>query len=804
MNEDIYNPKVAEFEQKILKLQRDILDGTFKIETTFQLDLLFEKIESIWKEYEYIYNEIENPISKKALLGYLNEETEFLKILTSLVNNLQHYRHVVGDFIETSVLENIWNDVKTILTCNHKLNNYYKGVFSTMQKSAKTMQNNMLYKQEFEALFDTIDVTKKETQEAVNRIEELTNATERNDILEIYKEDSKKVKEKIEKKQEEIENFAQEVIPAIDRLYDVLDGSELAFEIEKTNFKEENRENVLIDKQYLETLSLTTEKIDYIKLVMENILKQNGKKQRIKCNGKMISVPKKYVGRFNWCQTELYKFQKQYEQEIMAMVDLDENNLKKEQEEYATIYVQFKEVNDRLLSLAEKAKPYSNTNQVVAVASLNKEPLYVMKNSLNRFNNYFMEYKRLQKELTRFSERHNIKVPVIENMDTVENLEKELYNQIYKLKDRKLQLEVQKEDTSTIELEIKKKQDKLYQMNKGKQFTIFANLKVLFKSALLVGDISNFYTEVVKNPENLLKNPNYTDKEKRSILNEIYTKMDRCIQNAKDNKICVQNFLQNQVNNVKRRINILPKLSKNTFKITDIRDAKNKNAFKVAVATASVVAVAVVGIQGLSNLSTTSQMEIEKNIEMNSEEYVLASNPNVSPMTKEVIFSSAEENMEKSNIHHVKELFKEEQKKENTFVVETLEKKIIDQNEIVTPKEKENTYEKIFENNYVDFGETFEINKPEIYANYLDAANEENVLKASNDLDSKRVVDGITYEYNGEYIFISSHDEDAEAKKSALEANGAVQVNYRGANENGWEGYFADENVTFTNEGRGR
>ena len=37
---------------------------------------------------------------------------------------------------------------------------------------------------------------------------------------------------------------------------------------------------------------------------------------------------------------------------------------------------------------------------------------------------YFIEYKRLQKELLRFGERNNLKVPSIESIENVEIAEK--------------------------------------------------------------------------------------------------------------------------------------------------------------------------------------------------------------------------------------------------------------------------------------------------------------------------------------------------------------------------------------------
>lgn len=820
MNKDIYNPRVANLEQEISKLEKEILNGTYKMETTFHLDLLYEKIKNLWKEYESIYNEIENPLSKSSLVSYLNKETEFLKLLTSFVNNLEHYRHIAGDFIETSALEKTWNDVKIVLECKNQLKHYYnsfyslynKTGYSKTSKSVSSNQNDIIYNQEFTWLNDAIHRTEKEADDAMNRIEEVGNATER--ITDDYEKDNEKVKTL----SNEMSKTIKDAIPSINRLYAIVDGKMIDYEVDAEDFQEENRKDIIIDEEYLKTLSLV-EQIEYIKLVMQNIINSKGKKRRVKYNGEIVSIPEKYYGKWIKCQTKMKECMREYEKEIVNPL-LEEQNEEKCKEEYANLYSEFQQVNDRLLRLTENAKSYMNTNQVVAVASLNKEPLYVLKTSLNRFNTYFVEYKRLQKELIRFSERNNLKVPTIENIEKVEVAEKEIYSQIYLLKNER----TKQEDTSVFDTKIKQLRSQLYQMNKGKRFAIFANLKVLFKGTLLAEDISAFYARVVENPDKLLKSKEYADKEKESILKDILEKMNHSLANAKnqDDKLKntekehttkVKNILVEQVSKVKRGINLLSKNLKVTFKIGNIREAKNKKRLAIAVGTAAIVSCACVGIQGLMTSSNetvntkSTETNIESNLLVSNSVSTLTDNLEISSQMSSISFEN--EYLDQGEINNLKALFKEQEEKENSVITpkkeETKEVQVVSHAEIVTPKEVEvPSYENALDDEYVDFGDTFTIKDKEIYQNYLDAANEENALKASNPINSVRVVDGITYEYNGEYIFISNKDEDAEAKKNALEANGAKQVNYRGANENGWEGYFVDENVTFTNEGRGR
>ena len=102
-----------------------------------------------------------------------------------------------------------------------------------------------------------------------------------------------------------------------------------------------------------------------------------------------------------------------------------------------------------------------------------------------------------------------------------------------------------------------------------------------------------------------------------------------------------------------------------------------------------------------------------------------------------------------------------------------------------------------------DFGDTFTTTGI-IYKNQNDMANEEKEVKTYFDALSTRKIGGIVYDYNGEKITIFDTDTDAEAKKTALEKNGAKQIGYVGRNKNanykGYEGFFNENDVNFSNE----
>lgn len=816
MNTDIYNERVASFQVSTKDLENDILKGSLKMETSYHLDQLFSKIDRLWKEFESIYKNIENPVSQNQLLRNLEEEINFLTLLSNLINSLLHYRHVTGDFIDTPVLKNAWKDVCTILNFKNNMANYYKGMENLFQKMSDIrVKNAELYNQEF----FWFESKEKEFDEAKNRIEEIGKAEHRIDPSNgAYQDDMRVISNK---DSNSLNELSAKTMQSIDNFYKMIDveygiKSEFQEALDKNLDKEIS--DIQLDENYMNTLSLP-QQIKYVKLVIANIEAIGGKKTTVKYKGisKRISSEKKCVSSWIKCQTKLRTLTNQYESELSSALE-DQ----KAKEEYASLYEQFVAVEKRLFSLRENAKEFMNTNEVVAVATLNKEPFYVLKKSLNRFNEYFVAYKRLQKEMKNLAEKHDLgEIPTLSEIEDVEVHEAELYDQIHFLKNQKEKMNVG-QNTDKINAEIKDLQSELYKLNRGKKFALFANLKVKFKSTQLSETISTYYAELAENPEKFVKSKEYSDKEKKHVLNDMVTRLKKIVdteekkeESAKKNNILVEQFCK-----VKRALNLLPKNSKNTFKIKKSRNAVNANEMGVRIASVSALLICVGTIFALATSNKevfaqekTNTFGVENGIEEDT--FVAVSEQKYS------------ENSLSNNLH---EIIKEKEDKAKLNVIgtviagedEALKKLKEEKSNFENPKTEDMqkikagitqeipSYESALENvkmDYIDFDDYFTSTDGNVYQTAVEASNEENPQSAYYGKESLREVEGIVYKYNDTIITVYENQPDAEATRTALINNGAEQVGVLGKNENtstkGWEGYFNDEKIQLVLEDEG-
>lgn len=812
MNTDIYNERVASFQVSVRDLENDILNGSLKMETSYHLDQLFSKIDRLWNEFESIYKNIENPISQNQLLVNLRDEIEFLILLSNLINSLLHYRHVTGDFISTPILKNAWNDVCTIINFKNKMANYEKGMDYLTQKMLDIrVKNAKLYSQEFHWFENILSATEKEFDEAKNRIEEIGKAEQRIDPSNgTYQDNMRVISHKASNFLDELSAKTMQSIDNFYRMIDVEYGIKSEFQeaIDKSLDKEIS--DVQLDANYMNTLSLP-QQIKYVKLVIANIEAIGGQKTTVKYKGitKRISSEKKCVSNWIKCQAKLRTLTNQYESELSSTLE-DQ----KAKEEYASLYEQFVTVEERLFSLRENAKEFMNTNQVVAVASLNKEPFYVLKKSLNRFNEYFVVYKRLQKEMKNLAEKYDLgEIPTLSEIEDVEVREAELYGQIHFLKNQKEKMELG-QNTDEINAEIKELQSELYKLNRGKKFALFANLKVKFKSIQLSEDISTYYARLAENPENFVQSKEYSDKEKKYVLNAITTRLKKIVEaegkkeeNKKKNNILVEQFCK-----VKRGLNLLPKNIKNTFKIKKSRNAVDVNemGLRIARVSALVACFGTIAVLASSNKEVfarekTNTFGIENDIEedtfvaVNEQKH---SENSISNDLHEII--KEEEDTTKLNVigtvltGHDEAIKKLEEEKTNFENLKTDKM----QNIKASVTEKIPSYESALENaemDYIDFDDYFTSTDGNVYQTALEASNEENPQSTYYGKDSVREVAGIVYKYNDTIIPVYKDQVDAEATRIALINNGAEQVGVLGMNENastkGWEGYFNDEKI---------
>ena len=193
MNIDIYNKKVAQFQLEVNELEKRIIHDAIPMANIFDFNTLKKEVEILLNEYTSIYESIANLVNRQQLLEYLETENNFLTLLVSMLNHLNHYHNVIG-FVENAQIEREWIDVKKVLSFNYEKSTIYKKLaeklksFTTPSKEPTPKDN-----QEFFELKDQLTIleSSKDMDEAFNRIEELGNSEaslqEKNDEIEKLK-----------------------------------------------------------------------------------------------------------------------------------------------------------------------------------------------------------------------------------------------------------------------------------------------------------------------------------------------------------------------------------------------------------------------------------------------------------------------------------------------------------------------------------------------------------------------------------------------------------------------------------------
>ena len=140
MNQEIYNKNVSSFKQNLKELEQNILDGTIKMETILDFNQFFREVGTILTEYEGLYNDMTSAVSKSQLLEYLEDENDFLVLLVSLLNKLEHYHHTIG-FVSNQEIASEWKDVQNVLKGKkvEKEVRHYFYQTSSMENTTKTV-----------------------------------------------------------------------------------------------------------------------------------------------------------------------------------------------------------------------------------------------------------------------------------------------------------------------------------------------------------------------------------------------------------------------------------------------------------------------------------------------------------------------------------------------------------------------------------------------------------------------------------------------------------------------------------------
>ncbi len=794
MNEDVYNYKVASYKQKLNDLEKNILNGTINIETKKDFEEFFINVKDLFEEGKKIYKNLVNPVSMANYELYLQNENEFMILLKSLLDILNKYHKNIS-FVSKEELHEEWFNLKIIINYNK----IKKKLANIIKLLSNPRTENIGLHEGFLALEKELEYTESEA----------------NDAGEYFYSKSNDYHEKLI-------GCSIESLEAIDYLIDKVDTLSNKEFYEKVLSEPIKENDIKVDETYLETLNPVTAKIDYLKMVLGNIEGLPGRKVSVKYKGKEKRISKYKSNVSNWlnCQNLIDKYEIQYKNEIDALTKDEIDNESKET--YAKLYLGLNEVDDKMYALGEEAQKVKNTNQVVTVTTINKSPFYVRKDKLNVFNNIFVMSKRLQNEKKAFSEKHNIEeINSEDDYTKLQAWKRNIFDRLNFLKDK-----------SDSEQEVANLKQDLTKVKKSENLAIFANIQILLKKLNISDEEKKLFSKVFEKPEEFIKSGIYNLSAKKAILSkiistypsEVKSKIENELYNTlgnpkeeikttraikKENRI--KAVLEKQISRVRRAFNTLPKKLENVKKIINLKEPINSKKIALGVYSTAAVSAAFVGINVLLNnsngLDHTNAFGIENSVDdtFSSNSSIRNVKEAVKKETKQAVnVVSSYFNEENSTIYDLNNIFS---LKDSNQALSNNNQTNLEINEI--EKEKENEKESNIDNkDYHNFGDRFMAKDSEVFMKADDALKKENAYKPYFGNETYRTIEGISYEYNGEVITIFSDEPDAEAKKVALENNGAVEISYVSSNENsselGYEGFFAEDNVVFENEIEGR
>ena len=222
MNQDVYNKRVAEFQDGLRNFKEDIISGKIVVKNFPDFGRVCETTRYFKQEYDSICSGIINSISRKILEERLKEEMEFFKFLSILLKNLKHYHRVIH-FVPEKEIQKEWGYLITILKeymIDAEMNRLYEKGLKSNPNSANTY-NSILQTKEYNEMLEQVKIRdnlhfSQDTLDAMNKIEELGSATER--IDDEISQNLKHVSQDINQK---IEMLRNETISALDYFFDM-------------------------------------------------------------------------------------------------------------------------------------------------------------------------------------------------------------------------------------------------------------------------------------------------------------------------------------------------------------------------------------------------------------------------------------------------------------------------------------------------------------------------------------------------------------------------------------------------------
>lgn len=748
MNENIHNEKVASFQVKVKEHENDVIEGKKVAHDINEFIELHTELNGVIKEYEDLYKDTQDEKYKIELDAYLKEELDYLDLISELMDNLEKYHDTIG-VVDTNEIQQEWEDVRTMV-----IKNNLSRSLKRMEKLAKNDEKYASLYEEYKTKHDKL-------------LDKAINAEYR--FIKKFT---------LEQNTTELESDKVDKTPA-----------------------------VLLNEEVYEKMNLS-EKINYLEIIMQNIEKTSGKKRTGVVNGKRIDVTKKYYARYvkySSMLNNLYEEKKIEEENIINNVDYEDLGAKIEDqisseinsidiEKYWEARNQMSE-NKRAISVMEIRSESAKEEECIHVESIDGKSIKILKTDLETFENIEKNNNQTFEIIETIMVNNNdqgLNKEELEALFSNENSEENDKSIKDKMVEKIKFLRKNGEPSESLSSKIKGFLGEYCTFKKTRRFIEIASLARMFEKRGYSKEESLELAKRFIEPYKTLKNNKISDENKKNLFGKASDAIKSYFDNSNDSlEENVEEVNQSKLQEILKAAKSLPKkASQYISKVKETKKPKNKlklredvkkRVRRVAVTlgfTAMLTAAAYSSSKN-AKVDNSPKVTIENDSSKNDDMSIKDTNPNAG-ITEEI------SNVISENSTNIDEL------------AEDLGEKIYEQANQNEELATDNTQE-------VSIGNVFttDIDAP-IYTNMYDASQEVNQKNAYFEAESNREITGIAYDFNGSMVLLDANDPDLEAKKSALESNGAKLVAVRSENEaaKGYEGYFNIDDINMGGRSR--
>lgn len=772
MNKDIHNENVSSFKNRVNAHEKAIIDGSKAAHELNEFIELHNELEGILDDY--INLTVNDSNYMEQLESYLKEELDYLNLISSLMDNLDKHHDSLGT-IDAYTITKEWEDVKYLVTISNLDRSMIR--LQYLKQNYPERFNQDLYN-EMEEKYYVIGLRALQAQENMMNIIEQNNNFE-ND----YEEENSMGDNTINNLQEE----GNAIVPSDNDL--------------------------LVNESLLEQMEVD-EQIKYFEKIMKNIENVRGKSRLVYVDGEKKKIAKKYANRYmgyvarlnNLYNKDIIEEQdliNQISNSLNSHADLERTEFILENEAAVEKYCAIREAMDEIYRqeaqfvLRASGRPL---NEVVEQIMLDGKPGRILMEDIVAYDELADKANALQAEfdgiMSKYGVTPNNNLTKGEEKDPEERKE-EILDQIYFLLENG-------EKNEKLDSEIKALMDEYRSLETHEKLDSIYKLRRFFKIQGFEPKDCKYLAKITLNPEELQNNKNVSDEKKKNIFTTILNKFKK-----DDSKEKVEKQDQEEMSfGEKTKMNAWKWFGGTLGSLyatkLDIQDAY-KSVTKAVKSIPSKAKGFVSKIKGTKKPVNKSYSKEE--IKKRATRLAFIAGIGV------VLYASAMSHGKGQNNNYTGPVnndttYETEVEDDTTLedIANQMGAEIADRVEPAPEPGVDNTIDNSVDDNvneeveqdgvYIGDVFTIEANSP-IYTNMYDAANETNGLNPYFADDSKREVTGIAYEYNGTMVMLDMNDPDFEAKKVALESNGAKPVAVRSENEasKGHEGYYNLEDV---------